>query len=256
MNTRNTHTLNTPPLPDAASAWFLDIDGTLLEIAETPDLVRGDPALIELLRRLAGASAGALALISGRPITTIDCLFAPLRLPIAGQHGVERRSATGRLQRHDSASDCLASIRGRVHAWAAERPGLLVEDKGLTLAVHYRRAPQLRGELERCLHELVDGCGRLRLESGKMVYEVKPTGKDKGTAVAEFMTESPFRGRRPVFVGDDVTDEHAFAAVERTGGMTVKVGDGASVARWRLRDVAAVRAWIAAWLEQHEISYM
>lgn len=256
MNNRNHHIpgkpgMDTPPLPDANCAWFLDIDGTLLEFAETPELVWCDPALIEQLRLLAGASAGALALVSGRPIAVVDRLFAPLRLPVAGQHGAERRNAAGRVQYHGAAPERLELIRGLLNAWAGERPGVLVEDKGLTLAVHFRRAPRFRDELERYLLQLVEGCDGFRLQSGKMVFEVKPAGRDKGTAVAEFMAEPPFCGRRPVFIGDDVTDEYAFTEVQRLGGMTVKVGEGSSVARWRLRDVAAVRAWIAAWLERY-----
>lgn len=256
MNDRHPHRpappgIDTPPLPEADCAWFLDIDGTLLEIAETPEQVRCEPALIDMLRLLAHASDGALALVSGRPIATIDRLFAPLRLPVAGQHGAERRTVAGLILHHDAAAKGLEVIRGRLNAWAGERPGLLVEDKGLTLAVHFRRAPEMQVEIERYLRRLVEGCNGLRLEPGKMVFEVRPAGRDKGAAVAEFMAEPPFCGRRPVFVGDDVTDEYAFAEVRRLGGVTVKVGREGSGARWRLGDVGAVRVWIAAWLERY-----
>lgn len=237
-----------PPLPDAACAWFLDLDGTLLEIAETPDSVACDPALTELLQRLAAASAGALALVSGRPIPAIDRLLAPLRLAVAGQHGAERRSATGHLRPGDPDPSGLKALGQAIRTWSAPHSGLLLEEKGLTLAVHFRLAPALQVDLEHYLRQLLDGCEGYRLEAGKKVFEIKPTATDKGTAVTEFMAEAPFRGRRPVFVGDDSTDEDAFAAVERMGGVTVKVGDGSTLARWRLPDVASVRAWIGDWL--------
>lgn len=239
-----------PPLPDRPCAWFLDLDGTLLEIAETPDLVKRDPPLVDLLHRLHAASEGALALISGRSIETIDRLVSPLRLPSAGQHGAERRSPSGRL-RHGDHWSAMESIRRAVRSWCTPPCGLLLEDKGLTLAVHYRQAPWLREHTRRYLQELIENREDLRLSEGRMVLEVVPSGTDKGKAVAEFMSEHPFRGRRPVFVGDDITDEDAFAVVEQMGGITVKVGAGSTLAGWRLADVGSVRAWIGAWLERY-----
>lgn len=234
-------------LPDgpAACAFFLDIDGTLVDIADTPDRVCVDPRLLDTVRRLDAAAGGALALISGRPVDGVDRLFAPLRLPVAGQHGAERRDAAGVVHSHPLCGQQMAALRRCVAAWAAAQADVLVEDKGMSLAVHYRQAPQLGDAVQHALRECIERFGDgFRLQPGKMVLEVKPAGKDKGTAIMEFMQEAPFSGRVPVFVGDDVTDEHGFAVVNSLGGHSVKVGPGPSAARWRMPGVAAVRAWL------------
>jgi len=230
-----------------AYAFFLDVDGTILEIAPTPDLVHVDPGLLALLGTLRAAADGALALVSGRTVAAVDRLFAPLQLPVAGQHGAERRDAAG--GRHDAKRGAahLAALRRCVDTWATGLDGLRVEDKGLSLAVHYRQAPQLEGQVYHRLKEcLARADGALRLQPGRMVLEAKPVDRDKGVAVRAFMTEAPFAGRVPLFVGDDVTDEDGFAAVRQLGGHAVKVGDGDSIAPWRLPDVGAVRAWLEA----------
>jgi trehalose 6-phosphate phosphatase len=240
-------TAEPPPLPraDQHSALFLDVDGTLLAIAERPDLVAVAPATRALLAHALRRSAGALALISGRSIAELDRLFRPLVLPIAGQHGAERRDAQGRIHVHRMYGAGFAPVRGRLEALTRAAPGLLIEDKGLTLAVHYRLAPAAREAAEALLHEFLAASGdAYRLQPGKMVLEVKPAGRDKGSAIDDYLAEAPFRGRRPVFIGDDVTDEYGFAAVNARGGISVKVGDGDSAARWRLPDVAAVLDWL------------
>ena len=232
-------------LDPETTALFLDIDGTLLEIAATPMSVRVEPGTVELLRRLHARLDGALALISGRPIADVDRLFAPLRLPTAGQHGTERRDGDGRFHRHDAPLIALDRLRGGIARFAAATPGVLVEDKGLSIAVHYRLAPlqasRIREFLEQALRESDDDLG---LQAGKMVLEVKPTGRNKGTAIAEFLAEAPFRGRIPAFLGDDVTDEFGFETVSGRGGYAVKIGDGETCAPWRLDGVAATRAWL------------
>ena len=136
-------------------------------------------------------------------------------------------------------------LRHCILNWAFKIPELLVEDKGMSIAVHYRQAPQFAGEVRRMLGECLVQCGdTFRLQEGKMVVELKPAGQDKGTAIIEFMNEAPFRGRIPVFIGDDITDEHGFVAVNNLGGHSVKVGPGSSAARWRIPNVTAVRAWL------------
>lgn len=230
-------------------AFFLDVDGTLLAIAETPHEVRPDPGIVELLERLHQAAGGAVALISGRPIEDLDRLFAPVTMPAAGQHGTERRDASGQLHRHAFGAGRLGNIRHRVRDIAARCPGTRVEDKGITVAVHYRQVPECEARLASELGPVVEEAGEeFRLQRGKMVFEIKPAGKDKGTAIAEFMREAPFCGRTPVFLGDDVTDEDGFSAVNAMGGQSIKVGGGPSAARWRLADVDAVRAWLEAHL--------
>src|SRR5206468_2265698 len=156
--------------------------------------------------------------------------------PVAGQHGVERRDAAGRISRHAFPSQELDWVRRRLADAAARHPGLLVEDKGLSLALHCRRAPRLAGYGHRLVRSLGARLGeRYHVQTGKRVVELKPAGKDKGVAVLEFMQEEPFRGRTPLFVGDDVTDEYGFATVNRLHGHSVKVGPGRTVARLRER---------------------
>jgi trehalose 6-phosphate phosphatase len=226
-------------------ALFLDVDGTLLYIADRPDAVTIERETVELLARVHRATGGGLALISGRRIADIDRMFAPLALLAAGQHGFERRDVRGALHRHAEPTPLLATCREQLAAFARGHPGVLIEDKGLTLAAHYRLAPQAEAPLAKLVEKLAaDGGGALAIQRGKMVLELRPAGKDKGTAIAEYMAEAPFRGRTPVFVGDDLTDEYGFSIVNGLGGYSVKVGDGATEARHRLPDVAAVRDWL------------
>jgi trehalose 6-phosphate phosphatase len=226
-------------------AYFLDLDGTLLEIAQRPAAVRVDPELSALIADLHAAAGGAVALVSGRAIADIDRLLHLPHLPIAGQHGAERRNAAGRTQVHEADERALALLRAQVQSWRALHPELLVEDKGLAIALHYRSAPELGQTLARLARAAIAGLnGYFQMQSGKLVLEFKPAGRDKGRAVDEFLSEPPFAGRLPVFVGDDVTDEHGFAAVNARGGVSVKVGDGATIARRRLESVDAVHRWL------------
>jgi trehalose 6-phosphate phosphatase len=242
------HRRGPPPPLSRSCAVFLDIDGTLLRLAVTPDSVLVDGEVTALLPRLQSALCGAVALITGRAIADADRLFPLMPLPIAGQHGCERRAADGSWHRHAPAPAGIARLRERMARLAADHEGLLLEDKGTTLALHYRRAPRLAGHVHRIMRTelaLAASAG-WRLQRGKGILEVTPDGRDKGTAILEFMSEPPFRGRRPVFVGDDLTDEFGFAAVERLGGWAVKVGRGRTCADYRLPDVAAVRGWLTA----------
>lgn len=245
---RRTPRRDPPPPLDCGMALFLDIDGTLLDLALTPDRVRVDGDVAELLPALARCFGGALALITGRTIADADRLFPGLALPVAGQHGVERRAANGAICPNRQPVPELERLRGELERFAARHEGVLLEDKGSTLALHYRQAPRLASLVHRTLRAemAVAAHGRAwRLQSGKGIAEIRPDGRDKGTAVDEYMDEAPFRGRLPVFVGDDDTDEFGFAAVSRRGGWAVKVGAGPTHARYRLSDVTAVRRWLA-----------
>jgi trehalose 6-phosphate phosphatase len=226
-------------------ALFLDVDGTLLDIAPHPAAVRVDAGLRQLLGRLCSASGGALALVSGRSVADVEALFAPLELCVAGQHGAERRDFAGRLHRQVRQPAGLRVAAERLGRFAADRPGLVIENKGLNIAVHYRNAPgyerELADELARVLAELGED---FELQAGKMVFEVKPAGQSKGAAIAQFMREAPFKGRLPVFVGDDLTDESGFATTNKLGGHSIKVGAGDSAASWRLPDPEGVRSWL------------
>lgn len=238
--------IHIPPPPRMDWAYFLDVDGTLIELAMTPDAIEVDHALPVLLETLHRQTGGALALISGRAVADLDRHIGILQVPRAGQHGLERRDAAGRLWRHETPESVKRALLEALAPLLARHGGLLLEDKGSTLAIHYRRAPMLGAYVHRFLGRLVSDIGQgLQLQAGKRVVEVKPAGVDKGMAVAEYLTEAPFLGRLPVFIGDDITDETAFALVNERGGISVKVGPGRSCARYRLPGVAAVRAWLA-----------
>lgn len=247
--------LNPPPAPSLQWAYFLDVDGTLIQIAETPQAVEVNQALLDLIASLHQACGGALALVSGRMISDLQSRIRLIGLPLAGLHGLERRDSAGRLWIHAAPPAAKCAIKTALAPVLARHPGLLLEDKGLTLALHYRQAPQLAGYVHRLMRHLAaDAADNLELQRGKCVVEIKPAGIDKGTAVAEYLAESPFRGRRAVFIGDDRNDEHGFAAVNAEGGVSIKVGKGPSCARFRLPDVSAVHQWLGQALahSQHE----
>lgn len=239
-----------PPAAEAGWAYFLDVDGTLLDIAETPDAVVVDKQLIDLITQLHRASGGALALVSGRTITDLEGLLGMSRLPMAGLHGLERRDVAGRLWIHAAPPEAKCAIKMALSPILERHPGLLLEDKGLTLALHYRQAPTLAAYVHRLMRQLATRAGdELELQCGKKVVEIKPAGIDKGSAVSEYLNEPPFCQRRPVFIGDDLNDEHGFAEVNRVDGISIKVGTGRSCARYRLANVAAVRNWLGAALK-------
>ncbi|MDX1499917.1 MAG: trehalose-phosphatase [Woeseiaceae bacterium] len=231
----------------AASALFLDVDGTLLELESRPGDVRADPVLIRLLQALESRLDGALCLVSGRPVADIDRIFAPVRFPAAGAHGGELRVADGAPV--DTLDAPLPrTVTERLAAFVAEHEGLLLETKSAGAALHYRNAPALENACRSLLAELGPDIGdEHRLIDGKMVLELAPRDQTKGEAIRKMLHHVPFRGRRPVFVGDDVTDEDGFRAVNALAGIAVRVGgDDPTAARYRLPDVAAVRAWLEA----------
>lgn len=235
-----------PPPLSHDCALFLDIDGTLAEFAATPEAVRLDPALARMLPTLLRELSGALAIVTGRSITSADLLFPGLALPMAGQHGCERRDAAGTIHLHAPIAATQAKLRNLLAELAMRHPELALEDKGATIALHYRALPQLASYVHRILRGSMRVGAGYQLQPGKMLLEVRPDDRDKGTAIVDFMNEHPFAGRLPVFIGDDRTDEHGFAAVERNGGWSVKVGPGRTSARFRLSDPRAVRAWLMA----------
>lgn len=235
------------PRPERGDAWalFLDFDGTLTEIAATPDGVRLDSALHGTLGELLGALDGALAVISGRPVADLDRYLAPLRLPTAGLHGLEWRGCDGRVRRKRFGGRPDEKLRRRLAGVVGSDPRLVLEDKGAALALHYRGAPEREGELEGLMTELLTGLKGYRLLCGKMVFELLPAKSGKGQAIETYMEQPPWRGRMPVFAGDDVTDEDGFEAVNALGGVSVRVGDlDATAAHYHLESVGALRRWL------------
>jgi trehalose 6-phosphate phosphatase len=233
-----------PPAPADDWALFLDVDGCLLDFADAPDAVTVPATLHATLQRLSQRLHGALALVSGRALLRIDELFAPLRLPAAGLHGLERRSAVARLAAPPVPS-ALAAIHGEARQVAAAWPGTLVEDKGSALGLHWRAEPRAATTLRAFAEAALPRLPGYRLQHGDHVVELRPSAGDKGEAILALLEEAPFHGRVPVFAGDDLTDESGFAIVNARGGLSVLVGKREpSAAHYALRDPAAVRAWL------------
>jgi trehalose 6-phosphate phosphatase len=228
-------------------AVFLDVDGTLLEIAETPQAVKVQSELLKTLCWLSLRTDGALALVSGRPIANLDALFAPLRLPCAGLYGFERRNAQGGYYRCPIPDGTVVqTARDALQRLAASHEGLLVEDKRFAVALHYRRAPHLARVVIESMRQLAVAVHpELVLQFGRMVVELRPATGDKGWAVAQFLTQEPFRGRLPVYLGSDVADETAFQRINILGGVSIAVNvRRLTAARANLPDVAAVHDWL------------
>jgi trehalose 6-phosphate phosphatase len=214
------------PAPPAELAFLLDIDGTLLDIAPTPPEVPVPKGFRETLVRLARRSGNALALVSGRSLQDIDRVFAPLRLAAIGGHGAELRPAKEAAPVPGRAAPLPSDVRERLAGLAGLGDGIIVEDKGYSLALHFRLAPDLRGAIEGGVAAV---CAQLPAEPlevlpGKAVIEIKRAGFEKGTAVRELMRYPPFAGRRPVFIGDDVTDTTVFAVLPEVAGIGFSVG--------------------------------
>ena len=233
-----------PPAPADDWALFLDVDGCLLDLAERPDAVRVSPRLRTVLQALSQRLGGALALVSGRPLAGVDQLFAPLRFAGAGLHGLERRNGV-QCSPSLPRPPVLDAVREEARAVAAGYPGALVEDKDVALGLHWRGAPEAMEALRHFAEAVLPRLPGYRLQHGKHVVELRPAAGDKGQAIEALLQDEPFRGRTPVFAGDDITDESGFAVVNARDGISVLVGDREpSAAHFGLRSPAAVRRWL------------
>jgi trehalose 6-phosphate phosphatase len=242
------------PSPDSIdvtrTALLLDVDGTLLDIAPTPDGVVVPAILASTLRDLLAQSGGAVALVSGRTIDTLDRLFDPLKMPAIGGHGAEMRlSGDGPITKHHP-PPLNESLRRRLHALAELDPRLLVEDKLHSIAVHYRLALQSGDALKKKVTAIVDAEPGVESLFGKAVIEIKPTHFNKGTGVTALMTHPPFTGRTPLFIGDDTTDEAVFEILPDLAGSGYSVGRTMDGADARFESPRAVRSWLMR-LSQH-----
>ena len=236
--------ISVPPVPTEHHAFFFDLDGTLADIKPHPDQVVIPTQALQALRQLAQQQSGAVALISGRSMVELDALTHPYRLPLAGVHGAERRDINGKTHIVTLPDALLRELDQQLRAALETMPGCELEHKGMAFALHYRQAPAYQSAALSLAQGIVKRYPILALQLGKCVVEIKPRGVNKGEAIATFMQEAPFQGRKPVFVGDDLTDEAGFNVVNQLGGMSVKVGKGDTQAQWRLPDVAAVQHWL------------
>lgn len=231
-----------------AYALFLDIDGTLIDLAATPDAIVVPADLRPLLDSLSEKLGGALALVTGRALHYADRLFKPREFPIAGLHGVERRSADGRVWRSAPTAafeEAKSELARAAKAW----PGVLFEDKAAAVAIHYRQAPCYAMEVDVTMQAALASIGPgYELQRGKMVVEIRPDSADKGRAVEAFLAEPPFAGRTPIAIGDDVTDEAMFKVVNAQGGISIRIVEtpAETAARWRLPSPQSLRAALRA----------
>lgn len=241
--------LTTPPIALLeGAALFLDFDGTLVELAETPDAIMVPPGLPPLLRRLSKRLGGRIGIISGRAVADLENHLDCSDIAVSGSHGLELRLRDGSQVPLVAPVD-LKEVKAAVRRFAEGQEGLLVEEKPRSVALHYRKAPGEERRVEDFMGRLARKFG-LSLQPGKMVFELRPKGADKGDAIRAFMAEPEFAGARPLFMGDDLTDEHGFEAVKEMGGGGILVGPRRSTAAlWRLDDVAAASAWLDAALE-------
>ena len=236
-----------PPPPSLLekAALFLDFDGTLVELAETPDSIRVSPALGPLLDRLRRRLHGRLAIVSGRSLADLERHLPSSGIAFSGSHGLELRLADGTALPL-SVPIGLDDVHDRVRRFAAGTKGLIVEEKPAGIALHFRRAPAEAARVAAFMEPLARERG-FSVQHGAMVTELRATGATKGDALRAFMTEPEFADARPLFVGDDLTDEHGFAAAAELGGAGVLVGPPRdTAARFRLPSVAAVGDWLGA----------
>ncbi len=250
MTEPHVRTSQTPPALSSKNALFLDFDGTLVDIAPKPDAVIVPDTLVPLVSALRTTFDGALAIISGRDLNDVMHYLAPLVLPGAGTHGMERRRFDGVLDSPDP--DVAVESREMADVAAMETAafaGVMVERKPFSFGLHYRAAPEREPECRAIMKKLIENRRNAwELMQGKLIVEARLKGCTKASAVKTFMTEPPFAGRIPVFIGDDVTDEAGMRAVMELGGFAIKVGMGESIARYRLPDPDAVRHYLASTL--------
>jgi trehalose 6-phosphate phosphatase len=236
------------------SAILLDIDGTLLDLVPTPREVWVPPGLAKTLNRLVERTSGALALVSGRSLNDIDLIFAPELFPAVGGHGAEMRLSTDNEAVATHAPPMEKELKRRLAAIAKLSPGILLEDKGYSLALHYRLAPHA----EKAIYEAVSLIradlpnAPIEVLPGKCVCEIKHSGFNKASGVRELMTHEPFRGRRPIFIGDDVTDETVFAIMPDLGGLAFSVGRRATGVAGHFDEPSDVREWLAHLLDDEK----
>lgn len=240
------------------TALFLDVDGTLLEIAATPESVVVPDGLTSSLRELETALSGAMAIVTGRTLVDLDHLFSGLRTRAAGVHGAQLRFDPTQAVAEEAFPVLPDRLWSALNAALAEFPDIYRENKRFSFAVHFRTRPDLAGFVRTRLRRLIaDESGLdLALIEAQLAYEIKPCGFDKGTAITEFMRRAPFCGRLPTFVGDDATDDFGIAVVSDQGGVAYSVGARRPRAVATFPDPATVRRWLESHLARPATSSM
>jgi trehalose 6-phosphate phosphatase len=237
-----------PPLPSdfAKLAFLLDVDGTIVDLAPTPREVFVPPALRDTLARLWDLTGGAVAFVSGRPVSELDLLFSPLELPAIGGHGAELRVQAGVPPMAPRLPPLDPDVKRRFAAIAEAGPGIILEDKGYSLALHYRLAPEKEQLVRESAAKVCTDLPEMPIEllPGKLVVEIKQIGFTKATAVRELMTYRPFAGRRPVFLGDDITDLGVFDVLPDFDGIGISVGRKVAGVKSCFDRPADVRRWL------------
>ena len=235
-----------PALPGRNAALLFDLDGTLVPFADDPSRVALPDELRRILVHVRDLLDGALGIISGRGIDDLDAIVQIPRIAAAGLHGGEWRTADGQRAELPIHRPIIEAALRHAHHRMDTRSGLLIEDKGSSIALHFRQCPDKRESVEQVAFDLlrISGSG-FELQQGNCVIELKPAGVDKGTALHRLMESTPFKGRNPWFIGDDRTDEHAFECVNRLGGSSVVVGSRRpTAARAALANPNSVRRWL------------
>ncbi|MCM2971375.1 trehalose-phosphatase [Larsenimonas suaedae] len=246
--------LPAPPclnLEEQAWALFLDLDGTLAPLQDHPDDVVLSEELLDVLTQLSARLNGAVAIVSGRAIANLDGLISPVKLALAGQHGAERRTVDGTYHAAEQ-NALMTDIKHALQTFVSAHEGLGLEDKGASLALHYRNAPHHEDALRAHIRKLLEDCeGVVSAHDGKCVIELRTGTAHKGHAIKAFMQEPPFADRTPIFLGDDVTDEDGFNTVNHVNGLSIKVGTGDTTARYRLEGPETVIEWLMTSLNSH-----
>ncbi|MEQ1669839.1 MAG: trehalose-phosphatase, partial [Hyphomicrobium sp.] len=229
-------------------AVFLDFDGTLTEIAPRPSLVRLAPDALAILRSVFELTDGALAIVTGRSLAEIDFFLKPFNSCVAAVHGASIRYPDGSLWHYGLLHEIFPRLLKKAQKALGKHDGIIIENKGMAIAIHFRARPELGPLCRAVARHIANSNPRLICQAGKMVIEIVPSDVGKGAAIRNLLQVPPFFGKRPLFAGDDLTDECGFDAVNAKGGISIKIGGGETRAAYKLDDPGSLRQWLGVHL--------